>query len=266
MKKGFTTTELVVSLIVAIIVGLLILGGLYGGLFRRATEGSIAENFFSDMEEQKGDEKIELPQIPPLHRESINLLKSTIERMLKSPKNRCFANYGGFPDLIEGTTLEMNFDPNTRSTEFSVGTFGGEQYVSSFKIKDMVPCVIAGSSIPENFEESFLNDKPWSEKNILPNHYNSVAKIRISYEDPTVGFAGNVIRVPDLGKDIVNDESNNFIDGGYIYKPEAGVICFFPTVFGSSDNDGLDDNYLGQSPVETDGIAYQLGENKLVQC
>lgn len=265
MKKGFGTVEIIIAAIVSFIVLGVLLWGLQGEAFGKVTKDSIAKKFFSEIEGEEG--VIELSQIPPLHQESINLLKSTIEGMLKSPKSQCFANYGGFPDLGEGgTSLEMIFDPSEKSTEFVIGTFGGEQRVSSFKIKKMVPCVIAGESyITENFADSFLNTEPWAEKNIKSNHYKSVTGIKILYQNPTLGFKGNIIRVPSLGEGIVNDESNNFLDGGYLYKPDESTICFFPTVFGSSDEDGLDDNYLGQVPTEDVSLPRQVGDT-LIQC
>ena len=126
----------------------------------------------------------------------------------------------------------------------------------------MAPCVIAGSSeVTSNFEQSFLNEKSWEEKIkiIEEEHYNPVNSITIRHDDG--GYGGLSENRIDFGTGF-----KDFEDAGYLYTPDNKHICFFPTVDGGSDADGLDDDYLGEDPQGETSIPRQVAEGKLQRC
>ena len=216
-------------------------------------------------------EKISIPEV---HVNEINSLNNTIIKMMSSTKNNCFANYGGFTELGEGgTSIIMNYNSQKGSTQFMImGGAGGKQVATDllFEIEGMIPCVIAGNkNVVQNFDSSFLNILPLKQKTIVPNHYLAVQEIKIFYN--TDGRNGNHIEVPQFGRDIVNDEGNNFLDAGMLYTPDNKHICFFPTVYGDSvcnggDAEGIDDDCLGEDSTEDIAIPQQFSERKLIAC
>ncbi len=228
-----------------------------------------------------GELKGEKPVLPEVHKKEVLQLNATINQMLSSGKKNCFADYGGFSTLGQSDTTKvsivMGYDAANDATKFTfLGGAGGEQTITDFQfsISGMVPCVIAGSSsITEAFDESFLNENSWSEKenNLKAGRYRQVGAIKIRYHEGKT-FAcqnANQIYVSEFGEDIVNDECNNFKDAGMLYTPDNKHICFFPTVYGDDscdggDKDGLDDDCLGD---ESGGeIKRLISEGKLITC
>jgi len=213
--------------------------------------------------------------VPSDHKNAINSLKNTLEKMTQST-GPCFAYYkeGGLPELNEqGTSITFSYDPVKDET--IVTTYGGtagKQIVTdlSFTIPKMELCVIADENIVKSFGDRYLNDKTWAEKLASPSDtIRKVNSIKIEYS--TNKLNGHTIRAPELGADTVNDESNNLQDYGVVYTPDGSSICFFPTVYGNnvcdgSDKDGLDDDCLGADPNEDISIPRQISEGKLKKC
>ena len=259
--------------IVGIIALLVILTALLpGGLLDEVTDNVVSNDLIEEIEYD--DNGLQLPMVPQAHQEKITRLKETITKMLTSKEETCFGNYGGFPNL-KLTSIQISYDNVEDKTKFTIyGGAGGKQLRRdlSFEIERMRPCVIAGtSSVTNNFEESFLNTKKWEEKNIVSGHYTPASNIEIKYSEDKDD--GNVIRVPQFGPKVVNDESNNFQDAGIIYKPTPGSICFFPTVYGDlfgdcdgGDKEGLDNDCLGEDEIEEESIPRQINERKLKLC
>ncbi|MBT4805169.1 hypothetical protein HON71_03280 [Candidatus Woesearchaeota archaeon] len=270
-------SQKLVLYIIPIIVAAFLLFNYYGG------DESAFESLKSGVDSAKeyvpnisiGDKGLSAskPDISTEHKAQLTNLKNAIEKMLSSSEKNCFANYGGFSPLGEkGTSIVM-----TRSdggTKFRVlGGAGGDQLVTdlSFEIEGMIPCVIAGdSTITKNFDKSFLTGK-----SIVDNHFRNVNSITLHYyEGATLACKnGNQILVPELGKDIVNDECFNFQDAGIIYTPDNEHICFFPTILGDaagncdgSSAEGLDNDCLGEDPDEDIAIPRQVREGKLKTC
>lgn len=228
-----------------------------------------------------GELKGEKPVLPEVHKKEVLQLNATINKMLSSEKKNCFADYGGFSTLGQSDTTKvsivMGYDATNDATKFTfLGGAGGEQTITDFQfsISGMVPCVIAGSSsITEAFDESFLNENPWSEKenNLKAGRYRQVGAIKLRYYEGKTFTCQNAnqIYVSEFGEDIVNDECNNFKDAGMLYTPDNKHICFFPTVYGDNscdggDKDGLDDDCLGD---EANGkIKELISAGKLITC
>ncbi|MBI2662268.1 hypothetical protein HYX11_02305 [Candidatus Woesearchaeota archaeon] len=211
-----------------------------GGVFEKFKDagGKVKEYLPTIGAEKLQGEKVD---VSGEHRGEILSLKNTIENM--KGKGPCFARYKQFSDLgEEGVTISLNYNGKGGS-DFIVTT--GKQIVSdlSFTINEVSPCVIAGGKVVEAFGLHYINDKQWKDKPIITNDYASVNQIIISYS--ANNFNGNIIRVPELGADIVNGVSNNLKDAGVLYTPDGKNICFFPTVTFGSDKDGLSENYLG---------------------
>jgi len=247
--------------IIPIIVAGLLLFSYYGG------DESAFESLKSGVEGAKeyvpnisiGDKGLSAskPDISTEHKTQLLRLNETIHQMLSSSKQNCFANYGGFSELGEkGASFVMTYSEG--KTKFKVlGGAGGDQLITdlSFEIEGMIPCVIAGSStITENFENSFLTGKT-----IVDNHFMNVNSIIIKTDDGGItDYTENRIDSGSGPKD--------FQDAGFIYTPDNEHICFFPTVDGGSDADGLNDDFLGETPNAATAIPRQVNEGKLKTC
>ncbi|MBS3117163.1 hypothetical protein J4421_06225 [Candidatus Woesearchaeota archaeon] len=194
--------------------------------------------------------------------QEIKELQKTILKMKSSVKKYCFASYGGFtPFEEEGTSITARYDQKDDETTFQIsGGVGGRQQLRDleFSIKEIVPCVIAGSStITKSFEGSFLNTNLWDDKRskIEPNHYNPVTQLIINHEGINYGQG-----VHDF-----------FEDGGYLYTPDNKHICFFPTIDGTNScrvntAEGLDDDCLGEAAGKENSIPAQLQKGTLQEC
>jgi len=182
--------------------------------------------------------KVEEPTIPPRHEEAMGNLLDTIKLMLDSSNENCFMKYDGLPDLGEkGTSFIFKLSDDRKKTKVIV--VGGEQEVLKLyqEIPRLKPCVIAGKTpsdknVAEDFYNNFLSENP--EKGGM--YYKTVNQIRI--------FSDGENRIEqDYGK-------NDLEDGGWLFKAEDGIVCFFPTYDGDpfgicdSDETGLDDDCL----------------------
>ncbi len=272
-----TVGKWIIPIVILILLAVFYYGG--GGAFDKLKK--IVPNISIGMQELQA----ETPSIPENQKTAFLNLATTIEKIKNNQNYPCFERYslgdydnsGGLPDLgEEGTIIEF------RKDSFVVKTQGGKQDVTeltnslSEKVHDVEFCVIAGPlDIVPHFAESFLNDQQWAEKKIMLDHYYQVQhEIIIKYENPFGPIAeGNVIRIPEIGSEFggINSLNNNFKDFGYLYKPDATHICFFPTVYGDthcdgSDQNGLDDDCLGADPYEDIAIPKQVSSGLLRSC
>lgn len=233
--------------------------------------GTITEDYLA-----QGDSTFEDPtkvSILDRHRKEILELNDTIHEMLHSGKRDCFANYGGFSELNEeGTSIVMTYNSQEDTTEFSVyGGAGGKQIVTDllFSIEGMTPCVIAGTEeIADAFFTKFID-----KGQINGRYYTSVNSLKISYDQGT-GWSGatcgdgNKIFVPEFGNDAVNDECDNFEEGGWLFTPDGKNICFFPTVDEEdSSEDGLEDDYVqAEESSPENSINHKVARRELATC
>lgn len=113
-----------------------------------------------------------------------------------------------------------------------------------------------------------MNTLPWQEKikKDLSKSYTEIHNLKIVYHPCTLLKSANHIEVPELGIGIESNECNNLQDYGIIYKPDSFHICFLPTVYGASDKDGLNNDYLGENSFGETSIPKQLSEGKLKKC
>lgn len=256
--------------------------GLDGGLSEKvvnAVQGK-TDQFIKESEQEayRGD----LVKLPDEHEQAIFKLNETIHQMLRSGNEDCFANYAtvsaqdgmynGFPPLQEeGVSIILNYDETAQATHFKIyGGQAGEQLVTDwiFSIPGMKPCVIAGSEeIVGNFFAKFIE-----KREVVGDYYSLVNSIQIL--DPDAPFTtydglttydeeGNSIRVP--GYSIFDNEYNNLLDGGWIFTPGNGLICFIPTTdVNNIDSSGIDNDYV--SGEEENSIRSRLREGSLEQC
>lgn len=200
--------------------------------------------------------KGEKPVLPAEHKEAINLLKRTMEKMRS--KKQCFQNYqitsggsdqgrNGLPILGEkGTSIILEKAGNDLRM-ILLGGIGGKQEISRDVMNDISPCVISGVSkaptifkdrytVPEDFYNTFLAADDHEE-----NNYNPVNKILITYDGGENKISYN------------NGPLLDFEDGGFLYTPDGKNVCFFPTkdgddtCDGDSNAEGLDDDCLGEA-------------------
>lgn len=190
-----------------------------------------------EMTPEIGAEEIEAAevQLSEDQLDSINSLEQVITLMLSSENNNCFQRYEQFPSLEENNVL-IEFDYADGETTLIVKKGEEHRLIDEVvEIKEMVPCVIAGESggedISENFYYTFL-DKDLSR--VKGPVYFSVDSISMAFD--TSGFDENRI---DFGDGFVD-----FEDEGWLFTPDNKHICFFPTVDGDNDEDGLNDDYL----------------------
>lgn len=181
---------------------------------------------------------VEKTQLNKGQEESIVSLEQTIKAMLGSSKKNCFRQYKQFPSLKENNVL-LDFTYSEDKTTIVVRK--GEEYRLVDKITEipnMVPCVIAGKSdegreISENFYYTFLQPGRGEVKGAV---YSPVARVFIAFDTRWFGFNENRINFGTGYKD--------FEDNGWLFTPDNKHICFFPTVDGNNDEDGLNDDYL----------------------
>ncbi|MBI2665004.1 hypothetical protein HYX12_00080 [Candidatus Woesearchaeota archaeon] len=265
-------TNIISLIMIALVVGVIILSvfNLDFGFAGRVLSGYKGTTSKYLDETTTGTDSSENADIPTIHRQAIERLRSTITKMQTSSKQNCFANYGGtpetgtysgFPNLGEkGTQIIMEYDFAEDQTKFKVyGGATGQQLVTDllFSIKGMYPCVIAGSSTITFFQK-FIEQKDISQDK---NYYSQVSNLEISYEDKGVTCnGGNSIRVNGL--EGVNSECNNLLDGGWLFTPDNKHICFIPTVdVNNNDPAGIDDDYI--SGTEETGIRERIAKGKL---
>ncbi len=218
----------------------------------------------------------------------ISGLQATLVKMLDSSEQDCFANFGPLDNLGEGvsigssagakgesevtTHISFYLDSNTQETVFIVGTSGSQIY-KNFRLK-MTPCVVAGPyDVAENFFQHFNKNAG----NLKEPYYNLVMGGDISYQKRKIGYSeetggvfsaysGNAIRVVGFPPNMVNDENDNFENGGMIFKGKGNEICFFPTNKASnSDIDGMDNNYVSDETNE-ESLIYKWKNGKVKKC
>src|SRR3989344_9647947 len=177
------------------------------------------------LEEQKAE-----VTVPDLHKTEILELGNTLQGMLGSGKENCFANYGGISELSEAAT-SLRFELRGDNTFLTVyGGAGGKQVITDLSVDfpDMKPCVIAGAGgVSKNFFKYFIEGEKLTYPYFSP--VNSLTLISDS----------NDINVPDF--DLVNDLEEN----GWLFTPDGEHICFFPTNTVADYNDeGIDNDYF----------------------
>jgi hypothetical protein len=201
--------------------------------------------------------------LPEDKRSEILVLVDTIESMIG--KEECFLDGVDFSDLGD-VSLELE-KVGDNMTIMIMGGAGGKQIITDFKfeIEGVQPCVIAGiRDTSENFKNYYLFDEEKTEPLFQP-----VNKIMIKYS--TDGFNGNRMFVPELGEDVVNDQTNNMLNGGWLFTPDGKNICFFPTrgvTSPLSPEDGLYDNFFTESITRKNSIPKMIvqPENRVKHC
>lgn len=256
--------EIIVWLIIAVLLGGILLTAFYnediglGPKARKAFKSFLGES----LPEEEIVEAGTPVELPAEQKESLATLKAALENMITSSKSQCFLRYTPFSDLGM-TTFEFTYDPLEDKTAVIVRQ--GRQFIPSdfFSIEGMKPCVIAGEQVVDNFERGFVDSIP-----LAPNHFFPVNSLTISYSEDR--FNGNILRAGGLPEGVVNDESNNFQNNGLLYTPDNRHICFFPTVYGASDADGLNDDFF--DPTLSTSFVSRLGQDDeslhrgLTQC
>lgn len=229
----------------------------------------------------------ELQGTPPVYapgvETSLKNLKSVIEVMIQSDKNNCFMQFTPLPDLAgeneagEEITNIVSFTVSGENSLMQLSDNKGR--LISSETWEFKPCVIAGGSqndISTNFYANFLETGakcsgciwgscPPDEDCQLP-YWSYLNQMQISYGSGWFTADGNKITFghPEA------ETNNNFVNGGYLFKPSPGFVCFFPTKYGNTlcDGDGaegLDDDCLTDD-TEEGSIPYRLKRGQLNYC
>ena len=177
--------------------------------------------------------------IPESHRNAILKLNETIHKMVKSNKKDCVDNFGGFPDLGEDeTSISVVGNLQTNIMQIRVtGGAGGKQIISDLAID--IPgaklCVIGGEEIiTEGFEKKAKGESS-------NTYWTPTASVKIKQDDG--GYTGITENRINYGKGFMDFEGN-----AWLFPPGDGFICFFPTVDGDSDDDGVNDDVVHALP------------------
>ncbi len=195
------------------------------------------------------------------HTAEINSLVSTIRSM--QGKEKCFANFGGFSDLEERGT-SISFELSGNNTQMVVmGGAGGTQIITDMieDFEGMTPCVIAGS---KEYQASNFYDHYIGGEELHALHYSDVSSIQFEYNDGGyMGFAANVIKIPELGI----DNSNNFKSDGWMYTPDGSSFCFFPTTLtGTGSADGIGSKWFSEGIENSIFNLYYIQGNNVGAC
>ncbi len=212
---------------------------------------------------------------------SLGNLKSVIDVMINSNKNNCFMQFTPLPDLAatdeagEEIVNTISFTVSGENTLVQVSDNKGT--VFSSETWNFKPCLIAGNpGIAENFYNNFLNEGAecsgciWSscspEENCQLPYWGYLNQMQISYGSGWFTADGNKITFghPEA------ETSNNFVNGGYLFKPSPGFVCFFPTKKGDHSCDGEDayglDNDCLTDETEEESIPYKIKHAQLNYC
>jgi len=208
------------------------------------------------------------PTIPSDHEAAINKLVATIEKMKDAKGTNCFANYklkdygtgSGLPDLGEkGTSISFKWDEDNKFTRMRIGGgAGGDQDIGRLykEIEGFRPCVIAGGSAAEVFYYNFLKERieKGGERKIPGDYYSEVQNVQIAY---------------DGENEITHDSGiSDLEDGGWLFKAEDGIVCFFPTFDGlggcNGNENGLDD--VCTLNAEKESIPNRWKDGTLEKC
>lgn len=210
-----------------------------------------------EMPQEIGAEDVEVEEIQLSEGQlnAIDGLEQTIKSMLGSETNDCFQQYNKFPSLEENNVL-LEFEYSGGETTLVVKKGEEHRLIDEvIEIREMVPCVIAGENeegvISENFYYTFLDEDL---DNVKGSVYSSVDNVKIAFD--TAGFNENRI---DFGVGF-----RDFEDEGWLFTPDNKHICFFPTVDGSNDEDGLNDDWFKEK--ERRSISRLIKEGKLSVC
>tara|TARA_Y100000310_G_C20596578_1_gene770830 strand:+ start:205 stop:1017 length:813 start_codon:yes stop_codon:yes gene_type:complete len=203
--------------------------------------------------------------IPATHKDAILRLERTINGGMLGEKENCFASFDGLPELEEkGTSL--NFALRGNKTVLTVkGGSGGKQIITDLhrEFSGMKPCVVAGiGGVADNFHDYFFAGQ---RERLIHPYFQGVGSLTIGHWDGGyTGISGNHIQVESFDEDTVNDEGNNFENGGWLFTPDGEHVCFFPTnkEF-DADDDGLENDFF---EIGENSIANKITENKLKLC
>ncbi|MFH0701884.1 MAG: hypothetical protein V2A62_05625 [Candidatus Woesearchaeota archaeon] len=204
--------------------------------------------------------------LPGKQEAAVSGLQATLTRMMGAQltgptKNGCFDNFGGFKEDLgdndkKTTKISLYYDQRRGGTAVLITTAGGQTY-EGFFVEKMHPCVIAGI---QNEAENFFNYFN-KEGELKEYYYSPVLEVDILYYNKLAGYSGNVIRVMGWPENIVNNQGDNFQNGGYLFKAPGNNICFFPTnKISNSDQHGIDNNYIADES-DSESIAYRLKHN-----
>ncbi len=194
--------------------------------------------------------------LPLEHKRAIDSLLKTIREMQKKTREgqkNCFGEYTPLPPLQEqGTSLQLSYDALSETLFFVVSAGKeGRQQIMAEKFLNVQPCVIAGAApggdlIAENFRASFLAP----DASLFGAYYSPMRKISISGDDEE-----NIMEF--------DGRKSTLHDGGWLFAPDAGHICFFPT--GENDENGLEEE-LTEEAKEPESIAQRVSQGKLTLC
>ncbi|MDP3733776.1 MAG: hypothetical protein Q8R37_00975 [Nanoarchaeota archaeon] len=208
--------------------------------------------------------KGEKPVLPAEQKEAINLLKRTMEKM--KGKQQCFQKYqttgggsdqgrnglprNGLPLLgEEGTSIILEKAGNDLRM-ILLGGVAGKQEISRDIIPGINPCVISGENIPARFQSQFIE-----KLGPVSDYYNAIDKVMIIFDGSENKISYNDGPLLD------------FEDGGFLYTPDGAQVCFFPTNDASTNDDGLDDDFLGNAdPAGQFSITALLQKGELKWC
>lgn len=176
----------------------------------------------------------------------ISGLDRAIKNMLASNNTNCFyTEWGGLKsDIGEGgksTVINIYYDNNAQAMKIIVANKNGQVY-KIFNFNNTRPCVIAGVyGEAKNFYAHYIDGDP-----LVSPYSSGVQGLTIFHQKEWTSYNGNTVRVvgwPDDGP--VNDEGNNFDNGGLLFKGGSNEICFFPTNDEiDADDDGIESDYV----------------------
>lgn len=232
-----------------------------GGSFDKAKEA--VKNSLS-LDVGLPEQRAALPLISPQRQQEINMLEQTI-RTLATAEN-CFSSFSGFAETEDRMSLEIVALEG--KTSFLLKSSAGKQNPYSFEVPGIKPCVIAGEAV-DNFEQRYLNAPSTTTETMAQQikypdgrarlgqevppseaYYQEVSSLKINFQENTI----------DYGRGAVDFEGHK-----WLFKADQEHLCFFPTVDGWSDADGLNDDYLVDETQE-DSLPYLIQIGKLPQC
>ena len=209
------------------------------GAFERLKNiASGAEKYVPNVSIGAEEMEAQQPSIPENQRQAIVSFKEALERTAASSQVNCFTKFNGFPPLgEEGASLVIIPIPSEKV--MSVRVTGVKQTITdlNFEVQGIAPCVVGGGTeYTEKFYRNYLYPSLTAEDSFEPI-YNDVPRIIIQWDGGgLLESAANRIQYDNTG-------FHDFKGHRWLYKPDAGHICFFPTDSSTSAL-GLDDEFF----------------------
>jgi hypothetical protein len=291
MKRGILPLTVVVTLLILAAFAIFVLFGVIKPFGEQAQDFDFNENL------PGRDESI--PTVSIAFDPDVKKSYEMLLKILKDPpEGPCIADYGGFKDSdggLKGYSMEFS----RHDGRGFVRVFNEKQQQVTFNTFDAELCVVAGKAkvpraaswlnpqqqgkllrgelgpkpstiVAENFYNNWIDCGESGMPNLceqmrLPD-FTDASSVQL-YWDLAWGNE-NAITTKDLqGNDVVT--GSDIEDGGLLYVPENGKVCFFPTFGGdpfgncNADVNGLDGDCL----VEADeGIPLQMSKGNIRTC